>query len=213
MRALPGFGGRRRIPEAAACGGDRVRRSCRGIPLQRLFRRAGADLAGLHRSAGADLRRQAFRAADDVAGAGGNGRCRDRWSGPDHLICAVASRTSRSNTRIISDINRPTSTGQRLEYWTQALGWIREAPLIGHGTGSTKQLFENAADRQAGSLGAEASATPTTRRSSSRSSGDCSACIVLYAMWFFHYRLFRGSKASSPGSASPSSFRTCSARS
>ena len=43
------------------------------------------------------------------------------------------------------ETNRPTSTGQRLQYWTQSLGWIREAPMIGHGTGSTRLLFDNAA--------------------------------------------------------------------
>jgi pimeloyl-ACP methyl ester carboxylesterase len=32
---------------------------------------------------------------------------------------------------------RPTSTGQRLEYWRQSIQSFAEAPLLGHGTGAT----------------------------------------------------------------------------
>ncbi len=35
-----------------------------------------------------------------------------------------------------------TSTGLRLEFWRKSLRFIKEAPLIGNGTGSTKTLFE-----------------------------------------------------------------------
>ena len=34
---------------------------------------------------------------------------------------------------------------ERLEYWQKALNFFAEAPLIGHGTGSTKGLFTQAA--------------------------------------------------------------------
>ena len=35
----------------------------------------------------------------------------------------------------------PTSVGLRLEYWRKSLGFVAEAPLIGHGTGSIRGLF------------------------------------------------------------------------
>jgi O-antigen ligase len=89
------------------------------------------------------------------------------------------------------DTNRPTSTGQRLAYWTQALGWIREAPLIGHGTGSTKLLFDNAAAGKKGAWG-QSIGNPHNQTLHVAIQWGLLGCIVLYAMWFFHYRLFRG---------------------
>ena len=41
--------------------------------------------------------------------------------------------------------DRATSIGLRLEYWQKSLRFIAEAPIIGHGTGSTRGLFERAA--------------------------------------------------------------------
>ncbi len=38
-----------------------------------------------------------------------------------------------------------TSMGLRLEYWRKSLQFFAEAPLVGHGTGSTRMLFERAA--------------------------------------------------------------------
>ena len=35
--------------------------------------------------------------------------------------------------------------GSRLEYWRKSLGFIAEAPLIGHGTGSIRGLFAGVA--------------------------------------------------------------------
>ena len=44
------------------------------------------------------------------------------------------------------ETNRPTSTGQRLTYWKDSFSWIREAPIVGHGTGSVNELFERTAE-------------------------------------------------------------------
>ena len=38
-----------------------------------------------------------------------------------------------------------TSAGARLEFWRKSLGFIREAPLIGHGTGSIRDQFNRSA--------------------------------------------------------------------
>jgi hypothetical protein len=89
------------------------------------------------------------------------------------------------------DSNRPTSTGQRLAYWKQALGWIREAPVIGHGTGSTKLLFDNAAAGKKGAWG-QSIGNPHNQTLHVAIQWGLLGSIVLYAMWFFHYRLFRG---------------------
>ena len=43
-----------------------------------------------------------------------------------------------------------TSFGERLFYWRSSIRSIEEAPLFGHGTGSTKQIFEREADGKSG---------------------------------------------------------------
>jgi O-antigen ligase len=91
--------------------------------------------------------------------------------------------------REYQETNRPTSTGQRLHYWTQSLGWIREAPLIGHGTGSTKQLFDNAAIGQPGAWGQKIG-NPHNQTLYVAIQWGLLGCLVLYAMWFIHFRLF-----------------------
>ena len=87
------------------------------------------------------------------------------------------------------ETNRPTSTGQRLAYWTQSLGWIREAPILGHGTGSAAQLFDSAA------VGKEGAWAATIRNPHNQTlyvaiQWGLLGCVVLYAMWYFHARLF-----------------------
>lgn len=88
------------------------------------------------------------------------------------------------------ETNRPTSTGQRLWYWTQSLGWIREAPVIGHGTGSARQLFDRAAVGKQGAW-AERIGNPHNQTLYVAIQWGLLGGFVLYAMWHFHYRLFR----------------------
>ena len=38
-----------------------------------------------------------------------------------------------------------TSIGLRLDFWEKSLGLLSEAPVVGHGTGSLRGLFERAA--------------------------------------------------------------------
>jgi O-antigen ligase len=110
------------------------------------------------------------------------------WAGSPYLRSRVAHIAIEY--REYQDTNRPTSTGQRLEYWTQALGWIQEAPVLGHGTGSTKQLFDNAAAGKQGAWGQKIG-NPHNQTLYVAIQWGLLGSIVLYAMWFFHYRLFR----------------------
>ena len=58
----------------------------------------------------------------------------------------------------------PTSIGLRLEFWQKSLRFFAEAPVIGHGTGSTRGLFEQAATGpQRSAPAARWSAIRTTR--------------------------------------------------
>ncbi len=85
---------------------------------------------------------------------------------------------------------RPTSTGQRLEYWRKSVEAFGEAPLFGHGTGSIKQLFEREA---AGKTGAWADFinNPHNQTLYVAVQWGLLGCIVLYSMWCSHLMLFR----------------------
>jgi len=88
------------------------------------------------------------------------------------------------------ETNRPTSTGQRLEYWRQSIRSIGEAPFFGHGTGSTKQLFDKEAVGKTGAW-ADSITNPHNQTLYVAVQWGLLGCIVLYAMWCLHLRLFR----------------------
>jgi len=52
--------------------------------------------------------------------------------------------------QLYKEQNLPTSAGLRLEFYRKSLRFISEAPLFGHGTGSIRGLFEEAAVDQRG---------------------------------------------------------------
>ncbi|TFV28571.1 O-antigen ligase domain-containing protein [Bradyrhizobium frederickii] len=87
--------------------------------------------------------------------------------------------------------NERTSTGLRLEYWRKSLEFIREAPLLGHGTGSVQMLFDRAARGQTG-LAAETISNPHNQTLSAAVQWGLIGCVILYAMWICHVSLFRG---------------------
>lgn len=87
--------------------------------------------------------------------------------------------------------NEITSTGLRLEYWRKSLGFVREAPLLGHGTGSVQMLFDRAAMGQTG-LAAETISNPHNQTLSVAVQWGLIGCIILYATWICHISFFRG---------------------
>jgi O-antigen ligase len=88
------------------------------------------------------------------------------------------------------ETHRPTSTGQRIEYWTNSLKWISEAPVIGHGTGSSKRLFEKEALGKSGAW-ADSISNPHNQTLYVAVQWGLLGCFMLYAMWYFHLMLFR----------------------
>ena len=85
-----------------------------------------------------------------------------------------------------------TSVGERLEFWRKSLRFFVEAPIIGHGTGSTEKLFEQAAVGQTG-VAAEVIRNPHNQTLNVAVQWGALGVIALYAMWFSHLMLFRGS--------------------
>jgi O-antigen ligase len=87
--------------------------------------------------------------------------------------------------------NERTSTGERLEFWKKSAEFIREAAVIGHGTGSIRALFEKAASGQTGAAGV-AAANPHNQTLAVGIQLGVIGIAVLWAMWLAHLVLCRG---------------------
>jgi O-antigen ligase len=85
-----------------------------------------------------------------------------------------------------------TSNGLRLAYWRLSLRAISEAPVFGHGTGSTRELFSRDAEGKSGEWG-NIIRNPHNQTLYVAIQWGVLGCLVLYAMWYFHLQLFLGS--------------------
>jgi O-antigen ligase len=77
-----------------------------------------------------------------------------------------------------------------LEYWSKAIEWIGQTPLFGHGTGSTRQLFDREAVGKTGAW-ADSISNPHNQTLYVAIEWGLLGCVVLYAMWCSHLLLFR----------------------
>jgi hypothetical protein len=84
----------------------------------------------------------------------------------------------------------PTRVGSRLEFWRKSLRFFIDAPVIGHGTGSTRGLFEQAAFGIG--VHAEIVSNPHNQTLNVAVQWGSIGVILLYAMWLIHLSLFRG---------------------
>ena len=91
-----------------------------------------------------------------------------------------------------TDAAAATSNGLRLAYWRVSIKSISEAPVFGHGTGSTLQLFSREAEGKSGEWG-NIIRNPHNQTLYVAIQWGVLGCLVLYAMWYFHLQLFRGS--------------------
>jgi len=105
-----------------------------------------------------------------------------------HKTARIFSETAQYGAPVGAD--GPLSAAMRLEYWHKSLAFIRAAPLIGHGTGSTRQLFERDA---AGKIGLEGLVTYNPHNQTLAVAVELGlvGCVVLWAMWLSHLMLFR----------------------
>jgi O-antigen ligase len=88
-------------------------------------------------------------------------------------------------------LNERTSSGERLEFWKRSIDFIRQAPVIGNGTGSIRTLFEKAAAGQSGVAGV-AAANPHNQTLAVGIQLGVLGIAVLWAMWVAHLMLCRG---------------------
>src|SRR5262249_3507296 len=116
------------------------------------------------------------------------------------LLCAVAwafSPSLRSDTVALWENVQPfpgndqNLAGPRPEFWKKSLGFIREAPIVGHGTGSMPKLFLRSAIGQTG-YSARLTTDPLQQTFAIGIQLGLVGVVVLWAMWIAHLLLFRG---------------------
>jgi O-antigen ligase len=111
------------------------------------------------------------------------------WFSSPHLRTTVGKFAADYRVTMIE--NNESGMGSRLIYWGKALKFFADAPVIGHGTGSTRGLFEKAA---IGQIGARAMVVSDPHNQTLNVAVQWGAVgvILLYAMWLSHLLLFRG---------------------
>jgi len=83
-----------------------------------------------------------------------------------------------------------TRAGARLEFWKKSVGFILEAPFVGHGTGSIRDQFRRSV-RGTG-MAAVASSNPHNQTFAVAIQLGLLGAAVMFAMWMAHALLFRG---------------------
>jgi O-antigen ligase len=111
------------------------------------------------------------------------------WYASPHLRTTVEKTFIDYRETMVQ--NNESGMGSRLIYWGKSLKFFTEAPLIGHGTGSTRGQFEKAA---MGEIGAKALVVSDPHNQTLNVAVQWGAIgvILLYAMWLVHLALFRG---------------------
>ncbi|QAU42693.1 O-antigen ligase family protein [Bradyrhizobium guangdongense] len=94
--------------------------------------------------------------------------------------------------RLYREEKLPTSMGERLEYWRYAAQFFVQAPLVGHGTGSTQGLYERAAKEPSWIPRVRVFPNPHNQTLHVAIQWGVIGIGVLYAIWLFHFQLFRG---------------------
>jgi O-antigen ligase len=113
------------------------------------------------------------------------------------VVWNTSSTLRTTASKFVSDYqhtrvqNNPSGLGSRLEFWEKSLDFFAEAPVFGHGTGSTRGLFEQAAIGETGAQ-AEIVANPHNQTLNVAIQWGVIGIVVLYAMWWLHMLLFRG---------------------
>jgi hypothetical protein len=89
-----------------------------------------------------------------------------------------------------SATNADNSIGEHIEFLRKSMTFVREAPLIGHGTGSIADLFRRSAIGQTGAASV-ATVNPHSQMFGVAIQLGLAGAAVLLAMWAAHYLLFR----------------------
>jgi O-antigen ligase len=100
---------------------------------------------------------------------------------------------SRFN-EIASDVTagaetKNVSTASRIDFWSKAGEFVKQAPLLGHGTGSIRPLYQSLEATRPSPYG-EAVADPHNQFLHTTLQVGLIGGLILLAMWAVHFRLF-----------------------
>lgn len=113
------------------------------------------------------------------------------WTLSPHLRATVAK--FKHDYEVSVEGNQVSGMGSRLEYWRKSIGFVADAPLIGHGTGSIRGLFASVAvDPKVNPLRSEIVSNPHNQTLSVAVQWGLVGVLILYALWFAHLLMFRG---------------------
>jgi hypothetical protein len=112
------------------------------------------------------------------------------WAASPNLQNKTAAVLTEYQVRMTD--RGPSSVGQRLTYWDKSIRFFEAAPVLGHGTGAIRALFQRDA---VGKTGLEAMVTgnPHNQTLLFALQWGILGCLALYAMWITHLWTFRGS--------------------
>src|SRR6266705_6945722 len=85
---------------------------------------------------------------------------------------------------------QPSRVGDHIEFIKKSIAFVREAPVIGHGTGSIPELFRRSTVEQSGAA-AVVSVNPHNQILAVAIQLGTVGAAVLLAMWLAHFFLFR----------------------
>jgi O-antigen ligase len=110
------------------------------------------------------------------------------WTSSSYLRERVSVAIEQVQGHGPANVN--TAVGLRLEYWRKSLGFIAEAPLVGHGTGTIPMLFRR--DATAETIPELLSTNPHNQVLTVTVQLGLIGAVVLVVMWVAHLALFRG---------------------
>jgi hypothetical protein len=84
-----------------------------------------------------------------------------------------------------------TSGRARLDFWRRSIEFVRDAPVIGHGTGSIRELFRRAAEGRTG-VGSDPTTNPHSQIFAVAVQLGFLGTVILFAFWIAHLMVFRG---------------------
>jgi O-antigen ligase len=99
--------------------------------------------------------------------------------------------TSLAEVRGYLATNEATPIGEHVAFLKESLAIIATAPILGHGTGSIGREFREIATGKTG-VSAEATVNPHNQTFAIAIQLGMLGAILLWAMWFAHFLLFRG---------------------
>lgn len=112
-----------------------------------------------------------------------SGRAQQRIAEISSDILALESGSSNMKTSI--------STASRIDFWRKALDFIGEAPLVGHGAGSTKSLYSSLETERPSPYG-EAVPDPHNQLLAIAIQTGLLGGALLITMWVAHFMAFLG---------------------